>query len=80
MSLLISGTKIQMTYICRNENSNGLYLHGRKTYLSQSPRSIITYHMSTTSLMTAHLSKKNLIMTKSQMIKFCSGKLEGLVT
>jgi len=30
--------------------------------------------------MTAHLSKKDLIMTKSQMIKFCSGRLEGLVT
>jgi len=64
----------------RDENSNGLYLQGRKTYLSQLPRPIITCHMGTTSLMTAHLSKKNLIMTKSQMIKFCSGRLEGLVT
>jgi len=58
MSLVTSWTKIQMTYICRDENSNGLYLQGRKTYLSQPPRSIITCHMGTTSLMTAHLTKK----------------------
>jgi len=42
-----------------DENSNGLYLQGRKTYLSQPPRSIITCHMGTTSLMTVHLSKKS---------------------
>jgi len=41
------------------ENSNDLYLQGRKTYLSQLSRPIIIYHMSTTLLMTAHLSKKN---------------------
>jgi len=42
MSLVTSGTKIQMTYICRDENSNDLYLQERKTYLSQLPRPIIT--------------------------------------
>jgi len=41
-----------------DENSNDLYLQGRKIYLSQPPRPIITCHMSTTSLMTVHLSKK----------------------
>jgi len=29
MSLVTSGTKIQMTYICRDENSNDLYLQGQ---------------------------------------------------
>jgi len=42
-----------------DENSNNLYLQGRKTYLSQSPRPIITCHMGTSSLMTTHLNKKN---------------------
>jgi len=51
-----------------DENSNDLYLQGRKTYLSQPPRPIITCHMVTTSLMTTHHSKKNLIMIKSQII------------
>jgi len=37
MSLVISRTKIQMTYIYRDENSNDLYLQGRNTYLSQPP-------------------------------------------
>jgi len=41
-----------------DENSNGQYLQGRKTSLSQPPRPIIPCHMGTTSLKTAHLSKK----------------------
>jgi hypothetical protein len=64
----------------KDKNSNVLYLQGRKTYLSQLPCPIITCHMGTTSLMTGHLNKKNLIRTKSQMINICSGRLEGLVT
>jgi len=58
MSLVIPWTKIQMTYICMDKNSNDIYLQGRKTYLSHSHRPIITCHMGTTSLMTVHLSKK----------------------
>jgi len=41
-----------------DENSNDLYLQGRKIYLSQPYCPIITCHMGTTSLMTVHLSKK----------------------
>jgi len=41
-----------------DKNTNDLYLPGRKTYLSQPPRPIVTCHKGTTSLMTAHLSKK----------------------
>jgi len=77
MSLVTSGTKIQMTYICRDENSNDLYLQGRNTYLS-----LFLYK---DKLVLQYNEGLNMFFVLAnichfQMINICNGKIKGLVT